>query len=46
LVHGRGLLVLWPVDVYSSDDPEYLEELEQQRASLLKEKEAFKVRRM
>jgi hypothetical protein len=31
--------------VYSSDDSEYLEELEQQRATLLKEKEAFKVRR-
>jgi hypothetical protein len=29
----------------SSEDPEQLEELEQQRASLLKEKEAFKVRR-
>jgi hypothetical protein len=32
--------------LYPSDDPEQLEELEQQRASLLKEKEAFKVRRI
>jgi hypothetical protein len=44
LVHIPVVMIWWFAGSHSSDDPEHLEELEQQRASLLREKEAFKVR--